>query len=321
VYIVTIFAHTLGARELKRKKLHFMPMYPMFPANELRLAGDKFGQFIDRQQFEQPAVLETEEVPVPGDAAAEHGADDGVSEKEDAEQKAEEEDSSLEDATKTLFEPVVLSVKCAVHYIDFDGRSDGKSIRQFCKQMLPRRVILIGSAAKDKEALRDFIVDSKIVSSELMCNVPSNLQQISATSDLKMAKLHVDDDLFARLQFTAVGGTGYEAAWVTGNALPVENNPHLIQLSALAPAAAQQGDVPSPHPLVCLGVVQLARVKHILNDSGVSADFAPGGVLACGPSGQVQVEKVGKSRVRIKGALCEAYFRVRELLYSEFELV
>lgn len=45
-----------------------------------------------------------------------------------------------------------------------------------------------------------------------------------------------------------------------------------------------------------------------------------GGVVVC-MGGMVNVHKVNEVQISIQGALCEEYFRIRELLYQQYQIV
>jgi hypothetical protein len=53
--------------------------------------------------------------------------------------------------TKTVTVTNSVAVKCGVMYIDFEGRSDGRSIKKILSTVLPRKLILIHASDAAKE--------------------------------------------------------------------------------------------------------------------------------------------------------------------------
>ena len=60
--------------------------------------------------------------------------------------------------TKCVVTPIRLQIKAQIHYIDFEGRSDGESIHKCLMQMKPRRVIIVRGNMEDGKALAEFCV-------------------------------------------------------------------------------------------------------------------------------------------------------------------
>ena len=67
-------------------------------------------------------------------------------------------DDSHEIPTKCVATTHRLQIKAQIHYIDFEGRSDGESIYKCLMQIKPRRVIIVRGSAEDSKALADFCV-------------------------------------------------------------------------------------------------------------------------------------------------------------------
>jgi hypothetical protein len=53
--------------------------------------------------------------------------------------------------------------------------------------------------------------------------------------------------------------------------------------------------------------------------SHFQCDFVDGVLVCCG--GKVRVRKVSSTQVALNGMFCEEYFKIRELLYSQFSIV
>jgi len=102
----------------------------------------------------------------------------------------------------------------------------------------------------------------------------------------------------------------YEVAWVDGEVGNQEEN----EILPLLPSQE-----PPPHKAVFVGDLRLADFKQLLATKGVQAEFA-GGVLRCADAFTVR-KSGGSQQLVIEGPLSEDYYRLRELLYSQFYML
>lgn len=114
-------------------------MFKMYPVHEARVRVDAYGELID------PGAYMKEEEQTAIEAAAM-----GVKipkPAQDEEEEEEEEEVIEEDATpfKYVESQQDLSIQCQIMYIDFEGRSDGKSVRNILSQVLPRKIVIYNS--------------------------------------------------------------------------------------------------------------------------------------------------------------------------------
>ena len=67
---------------------------------------------------------------------------------------------------------------------------------------------------------------------------------------------------------------------------------------------------------VCTGDVRLSEVRKALSEAGITAEWY-GGMLVC--SGPVTII-VGTQdgQVQLEGALCDDYFRIRDVVYGQY---
>jgi len=73
------------------------------------------------------------------------------------------------------------------------------------------------------------------------------------------------------------------------------------------------------HQAVFLGDVKLSDFKQVLSKAGIQAEFVEGS-LVCGDVALKREEIGGTSRINFEGILSEDYFRIRNLLYSLYEI-
>lgn len=62
----------------------------------------------------------------------------------------------VEFPTKCISTTRTLSINASVQYIDFEGRSDGESIRKLVESVKPKRVIIVRGTPDDCKALQSF---------------------------------------------------------------------------------------------------------------------------------------------------------------------
>eukprot|EP01092_Planopodium_desertum_P009402 TRINITY_DN40277_c1_g1_i4.p1 TRINITY_DN40277_c1_g1~~TRINITY_DN40277_c1_g1_i4.p1 ORF type:complete len:124 (+),score=22.30 TRINITY_DN40277_c1_g1_i4:25-372(+) len=79
-----------------------------------------------------------------------------------------------------------------------------------------------------------------------------------------------------------------------------------------------------PHKAIFVGECKLASFKQLLTDNGIPAELASG-VLSC-YGGTVTIKKdtggMGSAaKYKFEGGLSEEYFKIRDLLYSQFTIL
>lgn len=72
------------------------------------------------------------------------------------------------------------------------------------------------------------------------------------------------------------------------------------------------------HTSVYINEPRLSDFKQVLNKAGIQAEFA-GGVLIC--NNVVAVRRNETGRVGLEGAVCDDYYKIRELLYEQYAVV
>jgi len=80
----------------------------------------------------------------------------------------------------------------------------------------------------------------------------------------------------------------------------------------------QTGQNQDSHPAVFVGELKLSDLKQILTKAGFKTEFS-GGVLLCNQTVMIKKDGDGaNSRIKVEGILCDDYFKVRELVYSQY---
>ncbi|CAG2225956.1 CFT2 [Mytilus edulis] len=107
---------------------HAKKAYPMFPYSEEKVKWDEYGEIIRPEDY---TILEV----APAD------------EETTAEKKVKKEDESMIDLsevpTKCVAATVTLDINANIQYIDFEGRSDGESMKKIISQIRPKQLVNI----------------------------------------------------------------------------------------------------------------------------------------------------------------------------------
>ncbi|KAH9622212.1 hypothetical protein KSS87_010823 [Heliosperma pusillum] len=191
-----------------------------------------------------------------------------------------------------------VQVKCSLIYMDFEGRSDGRSIKSILAHVSPLKLVLVHGSAEATEHLKQHCL--KHVCPHVYA--PQIGETIDVTSDLCAYKLGE-----------------YEVAWVDAEVGNTEGG-----MLSLLPLSSQT----PPHKSVFVGDIKMADFKQFLANKGIQAEFS-GGALRCGEF--ITLRKVsdptqkggvaGSQQIVLEGPLTNEYYKIRDFLYSQFYLL
>lgn len=212
--------------------------------------------------------------------------------------------------SKVVSTELTVQVKCSLIYMDFEGRSDGRSIKSIVGHVVPLKLVLVHGSAEATEHLKQHCLKN-------VCPyvyAPQIEETIDVTSDLCAFKVQLSEKLMSNVLFKKLGE--YEVAWVDAEVGKTESG-----MLSLLPLSSS----PSPHKTVLVGDIKMADFKQFLASKGIQVEFA-GGALRCGE--YVTIRKVGDSsqkggaaaiqQIILEGPLSEEYYKIREYLYSQF---
>lgn len=272
---------------------------PMFPFFENSAAWDDFGEVIN-----------------PDDYMIKEDNMDFLQGGGDLNGKLDEGSAGLMlDTTpsKVVSTELTVQVKCSLVYMDFEGRSDGRSIKSILAHVAPLKLVLVHGSAEATEHLKQHC--SKNVCPHVYA--PQIEETIDVTSDLCAYKVQLSEKLMSNVLFKKLGD--YEIAWIDSEVSQTEGGTlSLLPLSNQAPT----------HKSVLVGDIKMADFKQFLASKGIQAEFS-GGALRCGEF--VTLRKVGdptqkggvagSQQIVIEGPLSEEYYKIRDYLYSQFYLL
>ncbi|KAG5146335.1 hypothetical protein JHK84_031878 [Glycine max] len=141
--------------------------------------------------------------------------------------------------SKVVSDERTVQVRCSLVYMNSEGRSDGRSIKNILSHVAPLKLVLVHGSAEATEHLKQHCL--KHVCPHVYA--PQIEETIDVTSDLCAYKLG-----------------DYEIAWVDAVVGKTENDPlSLLPVSGAAP----------PHKSVLVGDLKLADIKQFLSSMGV----------------------------------------------------
>ncbi|TMS12423.1 Cleavage and polyadenylation specificity factor subunit 2 [Larimichthys crocea] len=113
--------------------------------------------------------------------------------------------------TKCISSIENLEIRARVTYIDYEGRSDGDSIKKIINQMKPRQLVIVHGPP---EASLDLAESCKAFSKDIKVYTPKLQETIDATSETHIYQVRLKDSLVSSLQFCKAKDT--ELAWIDG---------------------------------------------------------------------------------------------------------
>lgn len=239
--------------------------------------------------------------------------------------------------TKCVTRVQTFQILANIQFIDFEGRSDGDSVKKIIANMKPRRIILVRGS---EDATASLAAYCQQIKNEIFLDhvfTPRVGDVVDATTESHIYQVRLKDSLVSSLQFRQ-SKDGAEIAWVEGEVeMPTEESllgldakTDVIEpLSQESQAAGGRELLPTltslpPHKVaghvtIFINELKLSDFKHVLIRNGVQAEFS-GGVLYC--SNQcVAIRRNEAGRISFEGTLCDDYFKIRDLLYGQYAIL
>uniref|UniRef100_A0A7S0D528 Cleavage and polyadenylation specificity factor subunit 2 n=1 Tax=Amorphochlora amoebiformis TaxID=1561963 RepID=A0A7S0D528_9EUKA len=212
-----------------------------------------------------------------------------------------------------LWDTQFIRVHCRILCLNYEGRSDGKAVKNTLSQVKPHNLIILRGSVKDKGALRKYMEDSQ----RCKVMVPQNGQMVHAISGSETQRAVIHPTLSAKLEFKSVD-PNMRIAWMNALLQDGEEKKSEMRMLIPAPEARVRG-----HAALYLGNVKFAGLQRLLiEEGGLNANFH-GNIMVCN-NGQITIQKkVSKAKrsIRIEGGLSEDYYKVRKLLVSQYTVL
>lgn len=247
--------------------------------------------------------------------------------------------------TKCVVEKKQLNIRCSLLYIDFEGRSDGESIKRILSLVNPRNLILVHGVEEATDHLAEYCRQNTSIQVNQVFT-PRSGETVDSTGERYIYQVKLRDALVSSLQFSRARDA--ELAWVDGQLHMNSSESHVgLVLEDGELRDEEEGHekmetnqsnengkeepmdtVPvleqlqlsqiTGHTSVYINEPRLSDFKQVLNKAGIQAEFA-GGVLIC--NNNVAVRRNETGRVGLEGAVCDDYYKIRELLYEQYAVV
>ena len=314
--------------------------YPMFPFHEKKIKWDDYGEIIKPEDWIDPTT----------DPKNDPNRDINnpiASTMHDNLASSAEQNEKIEEApTKCVVTPIRLHVKAQIHYIDFEGRSDGESIHKCLMQMKPRRIIIVRGNTDDGKALAEFCIpllarvanddkgNSKKSSKALeRVFLPKNGEVVDATTESYIYQVRLPDPLMSCLVFQN-GKDDTQLAWVDGRIKKrkqeernvdiedsdIESKNPKIDFDSIPILEPIEDEELKGHQTSFINELKLSDFKIVLSKHNIPSEFQ-GGVLFCGSNNMVALRRQDSGHVTVEGCVCEDYYLVRSLLYERYAIV
>lgn len=313
--------------------------FKMFPFHEKYIRWDDYGEIIKPEDYMIADNTETEEDKTKTD---EEGMDtDDIG------------DGESEVPTKCIAKEVTLDVKASVTFIDFEGRSDGESMKKLLTQVKPRQLILVHGVLEATQNLAEYcrlqlpggkvfaprinetvdattdghiyqvrLLDSLVSSIEFSKTRDAELAWIDAILDIPESDKNMDvekedDDTMNQEEEdgTAADGTATAAPGLEGGDSKDKKKKVDEKIPTLDALAITEV---SGHDQVFINAPRFQDLKQVMSRHGFQAEFSCG-ELVC--NNAVAIKRNDTGGITLEGCFGEDYFRVRELLYDQYAIV
>ncbi|XP_071961785.1 cleavage and polyadenylation specificity factor subunit 2-like [Antedon mediterranea] len=272
---------------------HARKSFPMFPFHEERIKWDEYGEIIKPEDY---ALIDATGV-------------ENEDKDDDGKMEVDENIEEVEMPTKCVATEKLIDIRCSITFIDFEGRSDGESMKKLITQVKPRQLILVHGSREATTHLADYcraqLPGSKVFTPEVD-------EVVDATMESHIYQVRLTDAMVSSLEFAKTPDA--ELAWIDGqlDAKAIMNAdvvPTLESLSAL--------DIVD-HEQVFLNAPRFQALKQVLARNGINVEMS-GGVLVC--NNLVAIKRNDVGGITVEGCVSEEYFKVKELLYEQYAII
>lgn len=293
--------------------------YPMFPYVEEKVKWDEYGEIIKPEDYMIADAPSTDEALSAEKLVAESDHLQDISEV----------------PTKCIAVTVTLDISANIQYIDFEGRTDGESMRKILNQIKPRQLILVHGSEEATQSLAEYCRNTPgMVQGQVF--TPRVGEVVDATTESHIFQVKLKDYVVSALDFSKAKDA--ELAWIDGridtspgkeedvdiyndqeeemeldkSLRPKPGTENVPSLEALQPSQL------TGHSAVFINEPKLSDFKLVLLQENLQAEFSAG-ALVCNDTIAVRRNEAG--RMQLEGAISKDYFKVRDLLYSQYAIV
>jgi cleavage and polyadenylation specificity factor subunit 2 len=297
-------------------------IHPMFPCIDRRSVFDEYGEVIrpeDLSAAAEKALAFANTIP----QQTNYRIKQRIKQQQQEEMEVEEEKEKVVVPTKCIRETLKVSVQCNIEYIDFEGRSEGKSIKKILSHVQPRKLVLIHGGVEATANLELFCRNMADAPKSIL--TPRVGETVDVTEATNLFRMHLKSNLLEALNPISIPESKCSISYIDGIIMipPRElgDDGKWFQpeayLDVLPQTATRVG-----HDAIFVGDVKLSNFRQILQQNGMRADFKGGALVVNGTIALWRdTENENGNNIHIDGALSEDYFRVRSILYDQFHLL
>ncbi|CAM9498245.1 unnamed protein product [Lampetra fluviatilis] len=176
---------------------HAKKSYPMYPSTEEKIKWDDYGEIIKPEDFFMPELPSVDE-------------DKGVEAHHQAEEAMEQDLTDV--PTKCISSSHTVEIRAKLIYIDYEGRSDGESLKKLISQMRPRQLVIVHGPLDATRHLADAC--RAFGGKEMKVYTPRLHETVDATSENLIYQVRLKDSLVSSLRFCRARDA--ELAWIEG---------------------------------------------------------------------------------------------------------
>eukprot|EP01117_Protostelium_nocturnum_P020413 TRINITY_DN9167_c0_g1_i2.p1 TRINITY_DN9167_c0_g1~~TRINITY_DN9167_c0_g1_i2.p1 ORF type:complete len:761 (-),score=328.09 TRINITY_DN9167_c0_g1_i2:47-2296(-) len=285
--------------------------HPIFPFTETTRTFDEYGESLTREDFLFEDSVEAMEITQP-------------KKKKKIEEDVEMMEVVEEDPTKVVIQNLNLQINCSIKFVDFEGRSDIKSVNRIIQSLAPRRLILVDGPKENKETIAAN-VEKNLKGLCKPAFTPKYNETIEIISETLIMKIKLDDQLADSLNYFNVAD--YQISYIEGVFKNTQKSKKEDENQAIVPVLEPFVGEEKGHQVIYVGEVKLADFRNVLVASGFKSDLERGILGVSGVAGgdanlSLQKKtKEGKSVIELDGSLGRDYFIVRRLLASQYTIV
>nr|KAF6386394.1 cleavage and polyadenylation specific factor 2 [Myotis myotis] len=331
----------------------------------VKLEGKELEEYLEREKLKKEAAKKLEQSKEPEDFLVPElqATEEEKSKLESGLTNGDEPmDQDLSDVpTKCISMTESIEIKARVTYIDYEGRSDGDSIKKIINQMKPRQLIIVHGPPEASQDLAECC--RAFGGKDIKVYMPKLHETVDATSETHIYQVRLKDSLVSSLQFCKAKDA--ELAWIDGvldmRVSKVDTGVILEEgeLKDDGEDSEMQVDAPSDSSVIA----QQKAMKSLFGDdekeTGEESEIIPTleplppnevpghqsvfmneprlsdfkqvllreGIQAEFVGGvlvcnnQVAVRRTETGRIGLEGCLCQDFYRIRDLLYEQYAIV
>uniref|UniRef100_A0ABI7XW12 Cleavage and polyadenylation specificity factor subunit 2 n=1 Tax=Felis catus TaxID=9685 RepID=A0ABI7XW12_FELCA len=331
----------------------------------VKLEGKELEEYLEKEKLKKEAAKKLEQSKEPEDFLVPElqATEEEKSKLESGLTNGDEPmDQDLSDVpTKCISTTESIEIKARVTYIDYEGRSDGDSIKKIINQMKPRQLIIVHGPPEASQDLAECC--RAFGGKDIKVYMPKLHETVDATSETHIYQVRLKDSLVSSLQFCKAKDA--ELAWIDGvldmRVSKVDTGVILEEgeLKDDGEDSEMQVDAPSDSSVLA----QQKAMKSLFGDdekeTGEESEIIPTleplpphevpghqsvfmneprlsdfkqvllreGIQAEFVGGvlvcnnQVAVRRTETGRIGLEGCLCQDFYRIRDLLYEQYAIV